>query len=183
MSEPHTVPTLAAPSVRPEPGRDHAEGTRLTMSRQAHPQRDYNALGDTEHATTTGDGHATASGAADQTLDERGAPGSGARVEAGTNTVSEPTGQPPGSALPWGRGHLHYARLEGDANRFSDHAEQAAAQDLGLWIGRLTTEVQLTQGVRIRWLLTSRSRHLAEGTPPWQTSPSAIGRGTRPPPP
>ena len=91
-------------------------------------------------------------------------PGSGARVEAGTNTASEPTGPPPATALPWGRGHLDYARLEGDASRPSDQAEQAVAQDLGLWIDRLTTEEQLSLAVRIQWLLTSRSRNLAEGT-------------------
>ena len=164
MSDPHTVATPSAPRVRPDPRRDHAEDTPLTMSRQAHFQRDYTAVGYTEHATAMGDGHATASGGADQTPDERGAPGSEARVEAGTNNASEPTGPPPGTAPPWGRGHLDYARLEGDASRPSDHAEQAAAQDLGLWIDRLTAEEQLALAVRIRWLLTSRSRHLAEGT-------------------
>ena len=87
-----------------------------------------------------------------------------ARVETGTNTAREPTGPPPGTAPPWGRGHLDYAHLEGDASRSSDQAEQAAARDLGLWIPRLTTGEQLTLAVRIGWLLTSRSRHLAEGT-------------------
>ena len=119
------------------------------MSRQAHLQRDYTALGHTEHANTTGDGHETASGATDQTPDERGAPGSGARVEAVTNTASEPTGPPLGTATPWGRGHLDYVLLDGDASRPSDHAEQAAAQDLGMWINRLTTEEQLALAVRI----------------------------------
>ena len=80
MGDPHTLPTPAEPRVRPEQRRDHAEGTPLTVSRQAHLKRDYGALGRTEHATATGDGHAAASGAADQTLDRRGAPGSGARV-------------------------------------------------------------------------------------------------------
>ena len=92
------------------------------MSRQAHLQRGYTALGHTEHATATGDGHATASGAADQTPDERGAPGSGARVEAGINGASKPTSPPTGTAPPWTRGHLDYARLEGDAGRPSNHA-------------------------------------------------------------
>ena len=73
------------------------------MSRQAHLQRNYAALGRTEHAIATGDGHAAASGAADQTLDGRGAPGSGARVEAGTNTASEPTSPPHRTRLPPGR--------------------------------------------------------------------------------
>ena len=96
--------------------------------------------------------------------DGRGAQGSGARVEAGTNPASEPTSPPPGTAPPWGRGPLDYARLEGDASRPSDQAEQAAAQDLGLWIDRLPTEEQLALAVRMRWLLTSRSRAQAEGT-------------------
>ena len=69
-------------------------------------------------------------------------------MEAGTNTASEPTGPLPGTVPPWGRGHLDYARLEGDASRPSDHANQAA-QDLGLWIDRLTTEEQLGLAVRI----------------------------------
>ena len=63
-----------------------------------------------------------------------------------------------------GGGNLDYARLEGDASRPSDHAEQAAAEDLGMLINRLTTEEQLALAVSIRWLLTSRSRHLGEGT-------------------
>ena len=116
MSDPHGVPAPAAPRVCPEPRRDRAEGTPLTMSRQSHIQRDYTALGQTEHAAATGDGHATASGAADQTPDGRGAPGSGARVEAGTNTASEPTGPTTGTATPWRRGHLDYALLAGGAS-------------------------------------------------------------------
>ena len=60
------------------PRRDYAEGTPLTMPRQAHLQRSYTALGHTERAT----------GAVDRAPDKRGAPGSGARVEARTNTAS-----------------------------------------------------------------------------------------------
>ena len=75
-----------------------------------------------------------------------------------------PTGQPPQAGPPWGPGYLDYARFAGDAHHPSDDAEQAAAQDLGLWINKLTTEPQLALALRIRWLLASRSRHLAEGT-------------------
>ena len=100
----NAVPTPAAPRVRPEPRRAYAEGTPLKLSRQAHLQRDYTALGQTEHATATDDGPTTASGAADQAPDDRGAPGSGTRVEAGTNTASEPTGQPRGTPHPGGGG-------------------------------------------------------------------------------
>ena len=71
---------------------------------------------------------------------------SAAPTKAGTNTASEPTGPPLATALPWGRGHLDYARLEGDASCPSDHAEQALAQDLAMWINRLTTEEQLAFG-------------------------------------
>ena len=85
-------------------------------------------------------------------------------MEAATNTASEPTGLPPGTAPPWGRGHLDYARLEGDTSCPSDQAEQAADRDLGLWIPRLTAGEQLALAVSIRWLLTLRSCHLAEGT-------------------
>ena len=159
--DPHTVPASVAPRVSPEPRPDQAEDTPLTASRQAHPQRDYTALG---QVTAAGEGHAPASGAADRTTDERVAPGGGARLEAATNTASEPIGPLPGTAPPWGRGHLDYARLEGDANRPSEQAEQAATRDLSLWVPRLIAAEQLALAVRIRWLLTSRSRHLAEGT-------------------
>ena len=161
MVDPHRVPTPAAPRVHPEPRRNHAEDTPLTIPRQAHLQRDYTALG---WVTAAGEGHAAASGAVDRTTDERGAPGGGARVEAATNTASEPTGPPPGTAPPWARGHLDYTRLGGDASCPSHQAERAAAPDLGLWIPRLTAGEQLALAVRIQWLLTSRSRHLAEGT-------------------
>ena len=60
-----------------------------------------------------------------------------------TNTASEPTGQPLGTAPPWRWGHLDYAGSGGDARHPSDHAEQAAARDLGMWIDRLTTGEQL----------------------------------------
>ena len=161
MGDPHTVPTPAAPRVHPEPRRDHAEDAPLTIPHQAHPQRDYTALG---QVTAAGEGHAAASGAADRTTEERGAPGRGARVEAATNTASEPTSPPPGNTPPWRRGHLDYASSEGDASCPGDQAEQTAAQDLGLCILRLTPGQQLALAVSIRWLLTSRSRHLAEGT-------------------
>ena len=163
MSDPHADRSPAALRVRLEPRRDYSEGTPLTVWRQAPLQRDYTVLQKTEHATAADDGTATASGAADQAPDEHGAPGSGTPVEACINTASEPTGQPPGTVPPWGRGHLDYARLEGDARHPSDHAEEAAAQNLGLWIDRLTTEEQLALAVCIQWLLNSQSRRLVEG--------------------
>ena len=184
MGDPHTVPTQdTAPGVRPEQRRDHAEGTPLTTSRQAHLQRNYTALGRTEHASATGDRHAAASGAAEQTPDRRGARGSGARVEASTNTTGEPTSLPLGTAPPWGWGDLDYTRLEGNASRPSDQAEHAAAQDLGLSINGLTAEEQLNLAVHIRWLLTSRSRQLAEGARNMVDVTFGHRRGTRPPPP
>ena len=165
-SAPNTDPTPAAPRGRPEPRDDHTGGTHLPVSRQAHLQRDYAALGaKTEHAAATDDRHATASGAADQTPDElprHRAQGSGTRVETGTNTASKPADQPPGTTRSWGQGHLDYARSEGDARRPSAQAEQGAAQDLDLWIDRITTGEQLALAVSIRWLLTSQSRHLEE---------------------
>ena len=82
----------------------------------------------------------------------------------GTNTASEPADQPPGSTPSWGRGHLDYARFEGNARHPSAHAERAAAQDLDLWIHRITKGERRALAVSTRWLLTSRSRHLAEGT-------------------
>ena len=70
-------------------------------------------------------------------------------MEAGTNTASEPTRQPPGTTPFWGRGHLDYAHSEGEARHPRAHAEKAAAQDLGLWIDRLTTGEQLILVVSI----------------------------------
>ena len=119
------------------------------MSRQAHLQHDYTALAQTEHTTATDEGPATASGAADQAPDKRGAPRSGTGMEACSNIASKPTGQPPGTALPSGRGHLDYARWEDDARHPSDHAEQAAAQDLGMCIDRLMKGEQLALAVSI----------------------------------
>ena len=107
MSDPHAGPTPAAPRVCPEQRRDYAEGTPLTVSHQAHLQRDYTALGLTEHATATDDGPVTASRAAYQAPDERGAPRSKTRVEAGTNTTSEHTGQPPVTPPALRAGHLN----------------------------------------------------------------------------
>ena len=158
--DPHAVPAPAVPSVHLEPRRDQAGDAPLTASLQAHLQRDYAALG---QVTTKGEGHATASGAADRTADERGAPGEGARVEAATNTASEPIAPLPGTAPPWERGLWDYARLEGNASYPSEQAEHAATQDLGLWIPRLIAGEQLALAVSIRWVLSSRSRHLAEG--------------------
>ena len=157
----HAVPAPVVPSVYPEPQRDQAEDAPLTASQQAHLQRDYAAVG---QVNTEVEGQATASGAADRTGDERGTPGEGARVEAATNTASEPIGPPPGTASPSGRGQQDYARSEADASHPSEQAEHAATQDLGLWIPRLIAGEQLVLAVSIRWVLSSLSRHLAEGT-------------------
>ena len=159
--DPRAVPAPEMPHVPPEPQRDQADDTPLTVLRQAHLQRDYTTLG---QIATTGEGQATASGAADRTTDESNAPDEGTRVEAATNTASEPVAPPPGAAPPWGRGHLDYARLEADASHPSEQAEQEATQDLRFWIPRLATGEQLELAVRIRWVLSSRSRHLAERT-------------------
>ena len=85
-------------------------------------------------------------------------------MQAATKTANEPISTLPGNAPPWGRGHLDYAPLKGDPNRPGEQAEQAATQDLGLWVPSLTAGEQLALAVRIRRLLTSRSVHLAEGT-------------------
>ena len=143
---PHAVRAPVVPSIHPEPRRNQAEDAPLTASQQAHLQRDYTALG---QVATEGEGQATASGVADRTADKRGTPGEGARVEAATNTASEPIGSPPGAALPWGRQHLDCARLEGDASHPSEQAEHAATQDLGLWIPRLIAGEQLALPVSI----------------------------------
>ena len=86
------------------------------------------------------------------------------RVETRINTAREPADQPLGTTLSWRRGHLDYARSEGNARHPSAHAEHAAAQDLELGIDRLNTGERLALAVSIRWLLTSRLRHLEEGT-------------------
>ena len=177
--DPKAVPAPETPRVHPEPQRDQADDTPLTVPRQAHLQRDYTTLG---QIATTGEEQATASGAVDLTTDERNAPGKGTRVEAATNTASEPFAPPPGAAPPWGRGHQDYAGLEGDASHPSEQAEQEATQDLGFWIPRLVTGEQLEltayDGYFLRGPATSRREHA-----PWQTSRLVIGQGTRPPPP
>ena len=85
-------------------------------------------------------------------------------METGTNTASKPAKQPTGTNPSWGREHLDYARSEGDTRHPSAHAEQAAAQDLDLWMDRLTVGERLALAISIRWLLTLWSRHLEEGT-------------------
>ena len=82
----------------------------------------------------------------------------------GTNTASKPAEQPLWATPVWGRGHLDYARSEGYARRPNSHTEQAAAQDLDLRITSITTGERLALGVSIRWLLTSHSCHLEDGT-------------------
>ena len=137
------------------------------VSRQAHFQRDYAALGEKSgHAAATDDGHATASGAADQTLDEpprHSAQGAGTRVETCTITASEPADQPPGTTPSSGQGHLDYARSEGGTRRPNTHAEQAAAQDLDQWIKRIITGEQHPSASDC--CLLRDSRNLEEGTP------------------
>ena len=73
-------------------------------------------------------------------------------METGTNTASEPAGQPPRATPAWGRGYLDYARSEGSARRPNTHAEQAAAQGLDLWITRITVGERHALGVSIRRL-------------------------------
>ena len=145
-----TDPTRAAQRGHPEPGDNHTGGKPLTVSRQAHVQCNYAAPGTkTEQAAATENGPETATGAADQTPDEHSAPGSGTRVATGSITASEPADQPPRTTPSWGRGHLDYARSEGDARHPSAHAGQAAAQDLDLWIDRITTGEGLALAVSI----------------------------------
>ena len=83
-------------------------------------------------------------------------------METGVNTSSQPAEQPLWATPAWGRRHLDYVRSEGDARRPNTHAEQAAAQDLDLWITRIKTGERLALGICIGWLLTSR--HLRDGT-------------------
>ena len=74
-----------------------------------------------------------------------------------TPLASLPTSQR-GTMPSWERGHPRVAW------RPSAHAVQAAAGDLDLGIDRITTGERLALAVSIRWLLTSHSRHLEEGT-------------------
>ena len=171
-------PAPTALRSHPEPRGDYTGGTPPWCQLQ----RNYAAVGArTEDTAATDDGHATERGAAGQTPDEpprHSAQGSGTRVETGTNIASQPAEQPPTATPAWGRGHLDYARLEGDARRPHAHAEQAASQDLDPWINRITTGEQLVLGVTIRGLLTSHSRHLKEGTR--TMAEVAFGHGAKP---
>ena len=154
----------------------------LAVSQQAHLQHNYAALeARTEDTSATYDEHATARGAAGQTPDEpprQSVQRRGTRVEMGTNTATEPAEQPAWATEAWVRGYLDYARSEGDVGRPNAHAEQAAAQDLDLWINRITTGERLALGVRIRWLLTSHSRHLEDATR--TMADVAFGYGAKP---
>ena len=98
--DPRAVPAPEMPRVHPKPQRDQTDDTPLTVPRQAHSQRDHTAL---RQIAAAGEGQTTASGAADQTTNERNAPSEGTRVEAATDTASEPVAPPPGAAPPWGR--------------------------------------------------------------------------------
>ena len=178
-NDPRAVPAPEMPRVHSEPQRDQADDRALTVPRQAHLQRDYTTL---RQIAATGEGQRTASSAADRTTDERNAPGEGTRVERPPTPRVSLSPHCRGPPLPWGRGHLDYARLEGDTGHPSEHAEQEATQDLSFWIPRLVTGEQLELAVQTRWALrgpaTSRREHA-----PWQTSHLVIGQGTRPPPP
>ena len=183
MSDPHAVPMPAAPHVRPESQRDHAEGTPLTTSRQTNIQRDYTALGHTEHATATGRGHATASGAADHTRTSA-APREAGRAWkwAPTPLVSLPASQR-GPPRPGGGGI------------WTTHAWKATPAAPGAMQNRRRPQTWAcgSTGSARRssspWRAASNGCLLrgpanSEREPaPWQTSPSAIGRGTRPSPP
>ena len=164
----HTDATPTARRSHPEPGADQTGGRPLTVSHQAHMQRDKAGQGArTGDTAATVDGHATAREAAGQTPDEpprHSAQGSGTRVETCTNTASEPADQPPRTTPSLEQGHLDYARSDGNARHPSPHTEQVAGQDLDLWIDRFATGERLALAVSIRWLPTSHSGHLEEGT-------------------
>ena len=99
-------------------------------------------------------------------------------METGTDTAGEPPQQPPWALSAWGQGHLDYARSEGNVHRSNTHTELAAAQDLDLWITRITTGEMLALGVSIRWLLTSHSRHREDGIR--TMADDALGPGAAP---
>ena len=61
-SAPHTNRTPAAPRNHPDPRGDHTGGTAITMSRQAHLQRDYAAQLNTPPPRMTGRDHKRGSG-------------------------------------------------------------------------------------------------------------------------
>ena len=172
MGDPHTVPTPAAPRVHLEPRRDHAGDTPLTIPRQAHLQRDYTALGRTRQVTAACEGHAAASGAADRTTDERSAPGSGARVEAGTNT--------PLASLP---AHRRELPRPGGGDTWTTHAWRATPAAPATKRNKRRHETWaygspgLLQGSSSPWRSASdgcipRGPATARKAPaPWQTSP------------
>ena len=191
-SAPQTDPAPTAPRSHLDPRGDHTEPARdpprepLAVSRQAHLQCDYAALGArTEHTAATDDGDATASGAADQTPDEppqHSAQGSGTRVE----TTPTPLGSLPNS-----------------------HRGPPQPGDGGMWTTRAqkATPAAPTPTRNRRWPKTwtggSPGSPQGSGSPrgsasdgclpqatsrmepaPWRTLPSAIGKHrTHPPPP
>ena len=184
MGDPQTVPTLAAPRVHPEPQSDHAGDTPLTIPRHTHFQRNHTALGRTRQVTAANEGHAAASGAADRTTNECSATGSGARVEAGTNTASEATGPLPGTAPCPGDGetwttHAWRATPAAPATKRNKRRHETWAYGSpGFPQGSSSPWQSASDGCLLRRPATSR-----RAPAPWQKSPLAIGRSTRPPPP
>ena len=177
-SAPNTDPTPAAPRGHSEQRDDHTRGTPLTVSRQAHPERNYAALGArAEHTAGTDDRHATASGAADQTPDEPprySAQGSGARVETGTNSASEPAKQPSGTTPSWSGG------IQTTRAWKASPAAPAPTQNRR----RPKTWTYGSTGSLQESCLLRNPANSRRGPAPWWTSPSAIRRNrTHPQPP
>ena len=96
-------------------------------------------------------------------------------MEAGTNTASEPACQPPGTARPWRRGHLDYA--PSPATTRTRRRPKTWAYG---WTGSPQSRSSPWQSVSNGCLLRSPATSRREPAP-WQTSHSAIRRGTGPP--
>ena len=183
MGDPHTVPTPTAPHVCPEQRRDHAEGTPLRMSRRAHLQRDYTALQHTEHATAMGDGHAAASRAADQTPDVAAPKEAGRALKRATTPLASlqahRRGPPRYGGGDMGTTHAWKATPAAPATKQNRRRPRTWAYGSTGSPQRSSLPWQsASDGCLCRGAATSRREPA-----PWQTSPSAIGRGKRPPPP
>ena len=157
---PTTGPTTTSALRRVSHDKEPTSPVRdpASASHQAHPRRNYAALGSTAeaHATTTGDGQAggQAKGVASQRPGAQDRPVHGVWAQTETGTASGPVeGVLPRLIRLWGQESLDYARSEGDAQRPTAEADRAGALDPDLWIPSISDVEQLTIQVRTRWIL------------------------------
>ena len=189
MGDPHTVPALAAPRVRPEPQHNNAEDTPLTVPRQAHLERDYTALGRTSRLPLR---LKSMRPQAEQRTRPRtsAAPQEVARAwkRAPTPLASLPAQRRepprPGVGDIWTTQAWRATPAAPVTKRNKQRPETWAYGSPGLPQGSSSPWQSASDGCLLLVLLVLCGPATSWKKPaPWQTSPLAIRRGTRPPPP